>query len=357
MTKNELLSILKFIHDTRSKAVDCLGVACPDPVWKMVLFLLERHLTGRLVTTSSLAAASGVAYATALRRLSALVHAGLIVRRPRTRTGRSFSLHPSAQLIARVEQFAAHVKRVTGEALGARGEGRGAAGYYFGGAYLAARIIPPPAALAPRLAPAERVRLRAFFDQTFLIMRQQRAALRRMTGAGFDLAIEHIDALRARILANEGRRPSAFEIVAVDLPWIGELGRAGLLLPLDELIADRHVNPADFHPAGWQAGRYQGRQLGIPIEPMAELLFYRKDLFAKARLPPPDTAAAVVASAQALHRPQAGMSGIAWNAARGTPVGQTFIQVLAAFGHPPLDLRPIDGGFDPVGPAGEALRP
>jgi len=62
MTKNELLSILKFIHDTRSKAVDCLGVACPDPVWKMVLFLVERHLTGRLVTTSSLAAASGVAY-------------------------------------------------------------------------------------------------------------------------------------------------------------------------------------------------------------------------------------------------------------------------------------------------------
>jgi multiple sugar transport system substrate-binding protein len=357
MTRTELLSIIRFVHKTRARAVDCLGVQCPDPIWNMVLFLLQQHLNDRLVTTSSLVAASGVPYATALRRINALAVSGLIVRRPRTRTGRSFSLHPSRELMARAEQFARHVKSDTGRALGASSYQRKADGFYFGASYMAARIIPPPSTLWPRLAARQKVRALAYQDQTFLIMKQLEADLRGKIGSGFGLRIEHLDRLRALTLANAERAQSAFDIVAVDLPWIGEYGRAGVLRPLDDLITASHINPADFHFGVWQAGQYHGHQLGIPIEPIVELLFYRKDLFAKARLPPPDSTDAVIAAARALHRPRSGFSGIAWNGARGTPVGQAFIQMLGAFGHPPLDLRPVDGGFDPTHPAGRTLRP
>src|SRR5690242_1408459 len=140
MTRTELLSIIRFVHKTRARAVDCLGVQCPDPIWNMVLFLLQQHLNDRLVTTSSLVAASGVPYATALRKINALVVSGLVVRRPRTRTGRSFSLHPSRELMARAEQFARHVKSDTGRALGAPSHQRKADGFYFGASYMAARI-------------------------------------------------------------------------------------------------------------------------------------------------------------------------------------------------------------------------
>jgi multiple sugar transport system substrate-binding protein len=39
------------------------------------------------------------------------------------------------------------------------------------------------------------------------------------------------------------------------------------------------------------------------------------------------------------------LAGICWNAARGTPLGQTFIQVMGSFGQAPIDLPKKDHGF------------
>ena len=51
------------------------------------------------------------------------------------------------------------------------------------------------------------------------------------------------------------------------------------------------------------------------------------------------------------------MRGIAWNAARGTAMGHTFLMVMGAFGRPVLNLAPRDGGFDAENLTGERLRP
>jgi hypothetical protein len=53
----------------------------------------------------------------------------------------------------------------------------------------------------------------------------------------------------------------------------------------------------------------------------------------------------VLAAAKKLHNSKPGLAGIAWNGARGTPLGQTFIQVMGSFGQAPIDLRRKDHGF------------
>ena len=89
----------------------------------------------------------------------------------------------------------------------------------------------------------------------------------------------------------------------------------------------------------------------------AELLVYRTDMLGEAGIEPPRTTDALVAAARRLHDPARGISGIAWNGGRGTPVGHTFIMIMSAFGRPILDLRRTSDGFDGEQIVGEAMRP
>ena len=89
----------------------------------------------------------------------------------------------------------------------------------------------------------------------------------------------------------------------------------------------------------------------------AELLVYRVDLLERAGLAPPRTIDQTIETARRLHRPSAGVSGIAWNGGRGTPVGHSFIMIMSAFGKPVLDLRQTPDGFDAEHISGEQMRP
>ncbi len=86
--------------------------------------------------------------------------------------------------------------------------------------------------------------------------------------------------------------------------------------------------------------------MACPARRRRNSFFYRTDLFADAGLEPPTSTDAVLTAAQALHEPTHGRYGIAWNAARGTALGHTFLMTCADFGQPILDLAPIAGGFD-----------
>jgi multiple sugar transport system substrate-binding protein len=84
----------------------------------------------------------------------------------------------------------------------------------------------------------------------------------------------------------------------------------------------------------------------VPSQTTPELLFYRTDIFAEAGLTPPRTTTDLLACARALHRPGRDFHGIAWNAARGTALGHTFIMTCADFGQPIVSMPRIAGGFD-----------
>ena len=123
MTKEEVLSLIDLLERVRLPAERQFGLSEPDPVWNMTVYLMKRHLTGMLVTTTSLARAADVPYTTALRRIDKMHRQGLLLYRPRTKSGRSFSIHPSGELIERMFSYAFEVKSAIEASTGSAGSG------------------------------------------------------------------------------------------------------------------------------------------------------------------------------------------------------------------------------------------
>jgi len=357
LTREEMLRFIDFMEEIETEAEHVLPRRGIDPCYRIMLFLMRQHLDARLVTVTSLAAASSAPYATAMRRIEEMVEAGLILRRPRTRTGKTFSLHPSQALIDAWYDYARRIKRVIGKAFGLSGEGARLYDYYFGGSYLSARIIPPPSVGEAALPLVPPLRILVHADPTFMAMDCLKRQLEQLFGVAIRNRALSIDRLRAEALKNAQARASHYDIIAVDLPWIGEFATKNVLLPLDDLIETAGMNVSDFHPAGWNGARFKGAQYGVPIQTTPELFFYRTDILAEHGIEPPTTTEAVLDAARRLHKPERGLRGIAWNGARGTAMGHTFIMTKAAFGRPVLDLKPTGEDFDALELEGERMRP
>ena len=165
--------------------------------------------------------------------------------------------------------------------------------------------------------------------------------LEALVGSAIDLELVDYSTSRRLIFLNAQRPHSRYDIIAVDAAWMGELGKASLLRDLSGWIKKSRLDRADFLEAAWASGQYQGHQLGIPIQPHPEILFYRKDLFKQAGLSPPRTIEDVLAAARHFHNSRLGLSGICWNAARGAALGQTMLHFMAAFGQAPFDANGV----------------
>jgi multiple sugar transport system substrate-binding protein len=274
-----------------------------------------------------------------------MIAAGLINERPRTKSGKSVSLHPSAKLIENWVQMSDRLGRLVNKQFGGARRAE-VEDYYFGGSYLGTQSIALLQVLTEPLKLPGGVRVLVHGDPTFMVMDSLKRQFEQVVGTEIHQRAFSIDRLREEALKNAERSQSRYDIVAVDLPWIGEFAEKGVLIPLDTIMDVARLDPADFHTAGWAAAHWNGRPYGVPAQTTPELLFYRRDLFAEAGLEPPASADALLDAARALHAPQHGQYGIAWNAARGTALGHTFLMALADFGQPVLDLPPVAGGFD-----------
>lgn len=342
----ESRDVMAFLEAMSDEIEDTIDLVAPNPHLRMVLHLLQGHFSAKMVTPTSLIGASRVPYATANRRLREMIEAGLIEQRPRTRSGKSLSMHPSDKLLAQWMQLAGRVRRLAEQRFGGAGAAAGAQDYYFGNSYAAARSIPPLTVRSEPLKVVGGLRVLVHGDPTFMVMDTLKRQFEQVIGTQINQRAFSIDRLRQEALRNAERPASRYDIIAVDLPWIGEFAERGVLMPLDEAMDLARLDPADFHTAGWKATHWGGRAYGVPAQTTPELLFYRRDQFAEAGLEPPATTAALLEAARVLHDPQRGRYGIAWNAARGTALGHTVLMTMADFGQPVLDLPRSAGGFD-----------
>lgn len=206
----------------------------------------------------------------------------------------------------------------------------------------AVSAVPAPSQAAGVLD-GQTIRILAIGDPVFQVMQKIHGDMEKMAGGKIELEVRPFDVLRQQVLLNAQNATSNYDIIAIDLPQFGEY--KSLLVDLNPLIKESGFDSADFHEVAWAGAQFGGKQLGIPIQPHPEILAYRKDLFAEAGLQPPETTEDVLAAAKKLHNSKPGLAGIAWNAARGTPLGQTFIQVMGSFGQAPIDLPRKDHGF------------
>ncbi len=79
------------------------------------------------------------------------------------------------------------------------------------------------------------------------------------------------------------------DVLNLDVIWVPEFAAAGWLRPLEAEAAAARLPLADFVPAGLACSRYHGKLYALPWFADAGLLYYRKDLYAAAGLPPPRT--------------------------------------------------------------------
>jgi multiple sugar transport system substrate-binding protein len=335
-----LSAALAFLDAVATEIETLVEVGDPMPHLNMLSALMRAHLAGRIVTATMLISASNVPYATARRKLQDLIDGGLIEQRVKTRTGKSWSLHPTERLLGNWRQFAERILRLGAMTTPDQD-------YYFGASYAPSSLtIAPPQVLPQPLQLGGGLRVLVHGDPTFMVMDNLKRQFEQIIGTNINQRAFSIDRLRSEALRDAERRFSKYDIIAVDLPWIGEFAEKGVLMPLDECLDVARLDPPDFHTAGWMAAHWGGRPYGVPSQTTPELLFYRKDLFAEAGLEPPTSTDKVLAAARHFHAPQRGRYGIAWNAARGTALGHQFLMTCADFGQPIINLAPIAGGFD-----------
>ena len=354
----ELHQFLDFIEGMEEETERTLLVKTGSREVRLLIHLVRDHLHGRTTTATSLVNVSGLSYGTALRTIKDCEERGLILRRPRTRTGKSSSLHPTQTLLGRWQELARRTRSILTSSFGEEFSTHKAPSYYFGSSYAAASILPIQAALHHKLQLSGNLRLLAHADPTFMAMNALKQQFQTIFGVGVRGRALSIDRLRAEILDNHDRETSRYDIIASDLPWFGELAALGALLPLNGLMEYVDFDSADFHPAAMASTRYRGEQYGIPVQTTPELLVYRTDRFLSAGLDAPKSVGATLAAARHFHDPFRDRYGIAWNAGRGTPLGHTFLMVMGSFGQPIINLSRMDGGnFDGENVGDENMRP
>jgi multiple sugar transport system substrate-binding protein len=346
-TGAELMTVVDFLEGLNAEIDTTLDPTAPNPYLNMSLRLLRSHLEGRIMTASALVAASGVPYATATRKLTEMKEAGLIETRPRAKNGKSFTLHPSPALLSRWTQLADRIQRLAVNSFGGAGGPDNGEEYYFGGSYMEGQAtIQPPQVLPDPLKLPGGLRILVHGDPTFMVMENLKRQFEQVIGAKINQRAFSIDRLHEETLRNAGRRASSYDLIAVDLPWIGEFVEKGVLLSLESVMDIDRLDPSDFHTAGWRAAHWGGRPYGVPSQTTPELLFYRRDWFAAAGLEPPKTTDQLLAAAREFNDPRRGRHGIAWNAARGTALGHTFMMTCADFGQPIIEMERNAGGYD-----------
>lgn len=96
--------------------------------------------------------------------------------------------------------------------------------------------------------------------------------------------------LLAKGLLNGTDADPEYDLITLDDPWTPQLAEAGVLYELREDAAewtDPEYDWDDFNTAPLAAGEWDGNQYGVPLRSNMLLMFYNKDLYAKAGLPEP----------------------------------------------------------------------
>jgi len=357
MTEYELLRVISFLEKTRAPYQQLIPIAEQDANWNIILFLMKKHLYGSIVTITILASAANIPYASAMRRVNRLISGGHIIKQPTTKTGKSFSLHPSDELLQTFVDYAKCIKSLLADTFGLRRRSEDEEEFYFGGSYFAAQIIPPPRLIESLFRGEDELRFLLNRDNYFAAMSNMWCDFRNNMASRENFQLAKLPELHQRIEENSIRTSSKYDIIAINMPWVGEIASKGFVRPLDSLVEHSDIFAPDFHPSVWSMGQWKGEQYGIPIYCTVELLAARIDLFESDELDYPRTFDETVEAAKHFHKPSKDMFGIAWNGAEGMPIASTFMILMGCCGQNILKLRTANAFFTVDKAKDDELRP
>lgn len=355
MNDYEMLRVIEFLDRTRRPFGDVIGGFDEDPVWKIVVFLIKSHIHSQTVAISTLGQESGLPYATSMRLINRMVDSGYILKVPKSPSSKTFSLQPSEKLLQSFQVYAGKTKSLLAQTLGLRGSEQEEE-YYFGGTPLGSQIIPPMRLVQKRVESHIELRFLLNDDNYFAAMRNMWADFRNNLASKKNFDLLPLPDLYRRVLENRNKPVSDYDVLAINMPWLGEFAEKGIIRPIDALIQKTGINPLDFHPSIWSTAHWNGQDYGVPGYCTIEILAARRDLFANAGLDFPRRFEDVLSAGRHFHAPQNGMYGAVWDGARGMPIASSFMFFLGACGQPTISLRRARSGFTLEGVNLEELR-
>ena len=146
-----LIDRLDFLEELQNEIEACFGLRASFSELRILIALMKNHLKGKISTKTSLVGFSGMAFGTAMRTIERIEERGLIIRRPRTETGKSFSLHPSEKLISQWHELSRRMEYVFEVNSALSEETNNQANYYFGSSYQDGYILPPSSIMVKKL--------------------------------------------------------------------------------------------------------------------------------------------------------------------------------------------------------------
>jgi len=337
MNDQEMLRVIDFIQQTRDPLHELMKLSDDDPMWNIIAFLMKNEILGLPVKVASLVQVTGVPYTTSRRLVSRLVADGHIVRTPRTKSGKTYDLHPSKELADSFSKYAVAIKSLIAHTLGMRPTKETEDDYYFGGTPSLSQTMLPRNLFQKQYTENLELRFLLCDDNYFMAMRNMWADLRCNLASrrNFDLLPQQ--ELYEKAADNARRAVSEYDVITIDMAWLGEFAEKGYIRPVGDL-QNEGVNPRGFDPIIWSTGLWEGVEYGVPIYCTAQLLATRRDLFSEKGIQAPGSFDEVIAAGRAFHEPAKGRYGIVWDAARGMPVAQSFMFFMGASGSPVISL-------------------
>ena len=201
VSNQEMERFLDFMEQFEVETDRALSIKRGYSEVRLLATLVRNHLGGKTSTSSSLVGASGLTYGTAVRALESIESRGLLLRRARTATGKSFSLHPTEKLMMEWQELARRFRAIIGSTYDAGPDSKNS-GYYFGSSYAQGNVLPPLASLTTKLPINGDLRLLEHADPTFMAMHALKKQFESIFGVNIKSRALSIDRLRNEILEN-----------------------------------------------------------------------------------------------------------------------------------------------------------
>ncbi|MFZ0604423.1 MAG: sugar ABC transporter substrate-binding protein [Roseiarcus sp.] len=160
------------------------------------------------------------------------------------------------------------------------------------------------------------------------------------TGAKVNVDILSYPELLTKITADYIGHTKGYDLATVDIVWSGQFAEAGYTVDLTDWIKRdaAEIKVDDIYPSLMASlGGYHGKQVAFPFAGYANVLAYRKDLYAAAGLKPPTTMEEFVADALKLTDKSKKIYGFVANGQKGPAVAQDWMQYNRQFGGSILD--------------------
>lgn len=348
MNDQEILRVIDFVQQTRSPLRKLMQLSDEEPIWNITTFLMRNEILGVPVSVASLVQVTGVPYTTSRRLVARLISEGHIVRQPRTKSGKTYVLHPSQELADNFRKYAGDIKSLIARTLGMRPTKETEDDYYFGGTPSLSQTMLPRNLFQKQYTENLELRFLLGDDNYFMAMRNMWADLRCNLASRRNFDLLQPAQLYAKAVDNALRPTSEYDVVTIDTTWLAEFAEKGYVRPVGEL-QKQGVNPHGFDPTVWSMGLRNGVEYGVPIYCSAQLLALRRDLFSEKHVEAPKTFDDVIEAGREFHDPGKARYGIVWDAAPGMPVAQSFMFFMGASGTPAISLPRGRQGFSVQG--------